>query len=143
VLLLFGVNPLLRSLGARWPLRAAELGVIVALGMAACGWPGSNFFRGFTTVTAYPAHWLKTKPNWQSPTSCPTFQAVRPELAQGHVQDWKRLGLRARKGPRPGRTFGSGTIVVALVTDCTAELPRGTAEGLRMPARTAELGGRR
>ena len=66
VLVLLGVNPLLARLSARLPLRAAELCVVVALGLAACGWPGSGFFRGFTTITAYPAHWLKTKANWQS-----------------------------------------------------------------------------
>jgi hypothetical protein len=98
VLLLLGINPLLRTLGSRLPLRAAELGVIVALGLAACGWPGSNFFRGFTTITAYPAHWLKTKANWQSANVMSYVPGGSAEFAQGQIQDWRRLGAELDRG---------------------------------------------
>ena len=108
VLLLFGVNPLLRSLSERLPLRPAEIGIIVAIGLSACGWPGSNFFRGFTTVTAYPAHWLKTKANWQSAHVMSYVPGASSEFGQGHIQDWMALGqhlmeAKASLNPSPAR----------------------------------------
>jgi hypothetical protein len=140
VLLLFGLNPLLRSLGTRWPLRAAELGVIVALGMAACGWPGSNFFRGFTTVTAYPAHWLKTKPNWQSANVMSYVPGGSAELAQGHVQDWKRLGSELDRAQGEGVRSPAGRLWSLLSPSARRSFLEGRQKGFDA-ARTAELVG--
>lgn len=64
---------------------------MVALGLAACGWPGSNFYRGFVTVTALPAHWLKTNPSWQANNVMSYVPGGSAELGQGHVRDWPRL----------------------------------------------------
>ena len=99
ILLLLCTNPLLNSLSYKYPLRASEIGVIVALGLAVCGWPGSNFFRGFATITAYPAHWLKTKANWQSAHVMSYVPGASAEFGQGHVKDWKRLALELRPPP--------------------------------------------
>ena len=66
MLLLLGVNPLLGRLGKRWPLRPGELALITALGLAVCGWPGSGFFRYFTTTLALPPKLINANPAWQA-----------------------------------------------------------------------------
>lgn len=98
VLLLLCINPLLRFIGAKSTLRASEVAVIVALGLAVCGWPGSSFFRGLTTTTAYPAHWLKTKANWQSTKVMSYVPGASAELAPGQVRDWKQLATLLEQG---------------------------------------------
>jgi hypothetical protein len=138
VVLLFGTNPLLRQLGARLPLRASELGVIVALGLAACGWPGSNFFRGFTTITAYPAHWLKTKANWQSANVMSYVPGGSAQFAQGQIQDWKRLGNELERGRGLGQSAPAGRLWSLL----PPRAQRGFAEAAEKgfdATRTAEL----
>ena len=97
VVLLLCINPLLSAVNRKLPLRASEIGVIVALGLAVCGWPGSNFFRGFATITAYPAHWLKTKANWQSTHVMSYVPGASAQFGQGHIQDWKELVLKLRE----------------------------------------------
>ena len=91
VLMLLCINPLLGTLGQRFPFRASEMAVVVALGLSACGWPGSNFFRGFATTAAYPAHWLKTKANWQSAHVMSYVPGGSDELAVGQILDFKAL----------------------------------------------------
>jgi hypothetical protein len=98
VLLLLCINPLLRFFGPKSTFKASEVAVIVALGLSVCGWPGSSFFRGFTTVTAYPAHWLKTKANWQSTKVMSYVPGASKELAPGQVRDWKRLATMLEQG---------------------------------------------
>ena len=83
------VNPALRAFGERAPLRGGEVALITALGLVACGWPGSNFYRTFTHVAALPSHWLKTKANWQSANVMSYVPGASAELGQGHVRDWK------------------------------------------------------
>ncbi len=89
--LMLVVSPLLRLAGKNLPFRAGEIAVITALGLVACGWPGSNFYRGFTTASALPAHWYKTKANWQSANVLSYVPGASAELGQGHIQDWKAL----------------------------------------------------
>ncbi|MDX2052754.1 MAG: DUF6785 family protein [Polyangiaceae bacterium] len=91
VVLLFAVNPLLGRLGPRAALKAGEVAVVVAIGLAACGWPGSNFYRAFATVTALPSHWLKTKTAWQSTNVFSYVPGASAELGQGHVKNWEKL----------------------------------------------------
>ena len=43
-----------------------EVGVVVAMGLAACAWPGSGFWRYLAGVTAMPAHLQQTEPTWQA-----------------------------------------------------------------------------
>ncbi len=91
VVLLLGINPALRTLGPRFPLKGSEIAVVVALGLAACGWPGSNFYRAFATVTALPSHWLKTKTAWQSTNVFSYVPGASSEFGQGQVKAWERL----------------------------------------------------
>lgn len=138
ILLLLCINPLLNSINYKYPLRASEIGVIVALGLAVCGWPGSNFFRGFATITAYPAHWLKTKANWQSAHVMSYVPGASAEFGQGHVKDWKRLALELR--PLPGTQPNSPAARVWSLMPETAQ--RNFAEGIDKgfdPGRTADL----
>ena len=138
VLVLLGVNPLLGRLRSRLPLRAAELGVIVALGLAACGWPGSNFFRGFTTITAYPAHWLKTKANWQSANVMSYVPGGSAEFAQGHIQDWKRLGAELDRGRTLGPSTPAGRLWSLLPPSAQRSFAEGEQKGFDA-SRTADL----
>ena len=87
VFLLLVVNPLLQRLGKGLALEASEVAMIVAIGLAACGWPGSNFYRGFATTTALPSHWLKTKTNWQANEVMSYVPGASARLGQGHVRD--------------------------------------------------------
>ena len=138
VLVLLGVNPLLGTLRQRLPLRAAELGVIIALGLAACGWPGSNFFRGFTTITAYPAHWLKTKANWQSANVMSYVPGGSAEFAQGHIQDWKRLGAELDRGRTLGPSTPAGRLWSLLPPSAQRSFAEGEQKGFDA-SRTADL----
>lgn len=91
VLFLLVLNPLAHRLGKGLPLKKSEIAVMVALGLASCGFPGSNFYRGFVVVTALPAHWLKTNPSWQASHVMSYVPGGSSELGQGHVLDWPRL----------------------------------------------------
>ncbi len=111
LLLLIAVNPLLGvmrdKLGLsfiRGPLRPAELAIITALGLAACGWPGSNFYRGFTPIVTMPQHWLKTEASWKAANVMSYVPGGSSQLAEGFVQDWPGLirGLRAGAEPDAG-----------------------------------------
>ena len=96
-LLLLVVNPGLARLRPAFALRAAEVAVITALGLVACGWPGSNFFRTFTHMAAMPSHWLKTRPSWQSAHVMSYVPGASAELGQGHVRDWDALARKLRQ----------------------------------------------
>ncbi|MFA9477947.1 DUF6785 family protein [Phycisphaerales bacterium AB-hyl4] len=93
VVLMLGVNPLLRLLGPRWSLGTAELAVIVALGLTSCGWPSFSFYRYFITITAMPNHWQGPKADWQAVGVMRYLPGGDPRLAEGHVQDWEALIL--------------------------------------------------
>jgi hypothetical protein len=103
-LLILVLNPLLSAVGKRLPLRGGEIAVITAIGLSACGWPGSNFFRGFTTVTALPAHQLKTKADWQATNVMSYVPGGSAEIGQGHIRDPRALVItlsRAGSSPQP------------------------------------------
>jgi hypothetical protein len=102
VFALLVVNPLLRRGGRGWPLKASEIAVMIAIGLAACGWPGSNFYRGFTTVTALPSHWLKTDSSWQANKAMSYVPGASAELGQGHVQDWRGLVTKVQAASAAG-----------------------------------------
>jgi hypothetical protein len=91
ILLLLVVNPILNRLGRGFSLSGSEIAIIVAIGLASCGWPGSNFYRKFATALAFPSHWLKTKPSWQSTQIMSYVPGGSAEVAVGHVQDWPGL----------------------------------------------------
>ncbi|MEX0745713.1 MAG: DUF6785 family protein [Phycisphaeraceae bacterium] len=103
VVLLLAVNPLLRLLGERWVLLGPELAVIVALGLASCGWPSFSYFRYFITITAMPAHWQGPEAGWQAAGVMRYLPGGDPLLAEGHVQDWPALASAvADSSHRPG-----------------------------------------
>lgn len=138
VLLLLCLNPLLHVFGPKATFKASEVVVIVALGLAVCGWPGSNFFRGLTTVTAYPAHWLKTKANWQSAKVMSYVPGASAELAPGQVRDWKQLALLL-EGGRDQPTVNPQKHIHQLLTDSAQRsLHEGIARGFD-GARVSEL----
>ncbi|MFA9480340.1 DUF6785 family protein [Phycisphaerales bacterium AB-hyl4] len=94
MLLLLIINPLLGSVSAKLPLRPAELAILVAVALAACGWPGSGFYRGIATTTALPAHWLQTNSGWRAAEVMSYVPGGSPHVAPGQVRDWSALAAR-------------------------------------------------
>lgn len=105
VVLLLGINPILLRFGRGIAFRRSEVALMLTLGLAACGWPGSNFYRGFTTVTALPAHWIKTNPSWQANHVLSYVPGASAELGQGHVQDWLEV-INSALPPEGARLVG-------------------------------------
>jgi hypothetical protein len=108
LLLLIAINPFLGALRdklrlgfVKGPLRPVEIGLIAAIGLAACGWPGSNFYRGFTPIVTMPQHWLKTEASWKAANVMSYVPGASAELAEGHVQDWEALIEGLRDGAEP------------------------------------------
>ena len=94
LLLLLAVNPLLRVCNRSWPLRPSEFALAIALGLAACGWPGSNFYRTAVFNVAMPPHLERTQASWQGQHVMSYVPGGSPLLAQGHVSDWRRMARR-------------------------------------------------
>jgi hypothetical protein len=88
---LLGLNPLLRRVGPGWPLRASEVGVIAAIALAACAYPGSNWGRYFGTMATMPAYHARTLPDWQTHQVLSYLPGGSPLLAPGQVRDWASL----------------------------------------------------
>ncbi len=149
-LLLFFLVPALRACGWRRALGGREVLVITAIALAACGWPGSGFYRGFTTVAALPSHWLKTTPAWQANEVMSYVPGASAELGQGHVQDWPALCAELGRaavspGPSPARRlwerltpegqrlFAQATRDPGATTSLAPELTRALNEALRRP----------
>ncbi len=91
VLLLLVCNPLLRAIGPRLVLNGRQMAIITAVGLAACGWPGSNFFRVFGGATAMPAHLIHNEPSWQAAEVLSYVPGGSSRLAPGHVRNWEGL----------------------------------------------------
>lgn len=107
LLLLFVLNPILGSLRGRVePLRPSEVTLVVALGLAACPWPGSNFMRHFTHFMVVPAHQYPTRPNWQATNVLSYIPGQSPLLAEGYVSDWSKLVADLRRGSAPDAPSG-------------------------------------
>jgi len=149
-LLLFFAVPALRACGWRRALGGREVLVTTAIALAACGWPGSGFYRGFTTVAALPAHWLKTTPAWQANAVMSYVPGASAELGQGHVQDWPALcaelerasaaaapsparRLREALTPEGRRLFAQAEREPGTVASLVPELTRALNEALRKP----------
>lgn len=91
VLLVLGVNPLLRALPSTSPLSSLEIGVILALGLSACAWPSFSFHRAFVANTALPLHWEKVKPAWQAHHVMSYVPGGSAELPDGHIRNTRAL----------------------------------------------------
>ncbi|MEX0777154.1 MAG: DUF6785 family protein [Phycisphaeraceae bacterium] len=102
LILLLGVNPILRLMGAKAPLRGGELAVIVALGLAVCAWPGSGLLRYFVHYVALPSHMLSVRLAWQQHQVMSYTPGISPLLAPGFVADWPGLALRLRSAADDG-----------------------------------------
>jgi len=97
VLVLIVINPLLRVRALRGP----EIALITAMGLAACGWPGSNFFRVFTPALARPGELLKDNPAWQAVNVMSYIPGGAAEIGAAHVTDWPGLVQKLRQGAQP------------------------------------------
>lgn len=94
VLLLLVVNPLLRKRA----LRTAEIGVLTAIGLAACGWPGSNYFRLFTGIVARPGQLARDNAAWKQAHVLSYLPGGWAEIAEGQVTDWEGLARKLAEG---------------------------------------------
>lgn len=91
ILLLLLLNPLLRLFHPKLPLAGREMLVIIALGLAACAWPSSNFYRGAGTFVTMPPHLEKTQNAWQAQNIMSYVPGGSPLVAQGHVRNWREF----------------------------------------------------
>ncbi|MEX0655241.1 MAG: DUF6785 family protein [Phycisphaeraceae bacterium] len=91
VILLLVLNPLLRAIGANLPLRGGEIALITAIGLAACGWPSSNFYRSFATIATMPSHWLRSEASWRAAQVMSYVPGGSADVAAGHVPNWPGL----------------------------------------------------
>jgi hypothetical protein len=91
VILILLINPILRRFGPGAPLKPLELAICTAIGLAACGWPGSSFFRYFSDVIALPAHTYNSKANWKSANVMSYVPGGSPLLGEGHIRDINAL----------------------------------------------------
>ncbi len=107
VLLMIVLNPLLAMISSRLALKASELAIIAALGLAVCGWPGSGYYRYFTGNLAMPAHHIKTKANWQAANVLSYLPGGSALLGEGHVRNWNGLATTLVKA---GEGFGQPTL---------------------------------
>lgn len=115
VLLTFAINPLARVIGFKSNLRAGELAIITVMGLAACGFPSSGFYRTFYNTVTLPAHWLRSNTAWQSTQVMSYVPGASPDVAAGHVMDFPALHQ--------------------FLLDAT-KLPNGNAEAKQMPGPT-------
>lgn len=136
IVVLLLVNPLLRLLGARATLSTGQIALIVAVGLTACAWPGSNFFRIFTGITAMPAHLAKNRPGWQGVEVFSYVPGGSPRLAPGHVHDWPALA-RSLVDAEPGTPL---TLLRQRMNPAAVDLLRETARTGRFdPAHLSQV----
>ena len=134
LLLLFAINPLLGGVfGSKGPYSAGEVAIVLAIALAACGYPGSNYYRTFTTNVVMPSYWYRTQANWQAQNLFAYVPGGTGELAQGHVRDWRELAEQVHEA-EPGEVGGPGGMLrEALPEEARREFDR-VAEGGPMDA---------
>ncbi|MBD3422529.1 MAG: hypothetical protein GF398_20630 [Chitinivibrionales bacterium] len=91
IFLVLGINPLLKLLRINSLLRPGEIGVIMALGLVVCGWPGSSFFRTFASLITNSSKMATQQTNWKATHVMSYVPGASPKLAEGFVDDW--IGL--------------------------------------------------
>jgi hypothetical protein len=87
IVLLLGVNPLLRRWGRVRPMSLVEVGVVLALGLAVCGWPGTSYFRSFTQIMVLPAFEEPARPGWRGARVLAYVPGEHDRVAAGHLRD--------------------------------------------------------
>lgn len=139
VVVLLGINPLLGP----GRLRGRELAMIAAIGLAACGWPGSGFFRTFNTSVSLPGYLIRNNAAWQAANLMSYVPGGSAELGEGHVSDW--IGL-ARKLTAAGEASTSDdadrplrVIWEQLPPDVRALLPQAVERGRLDPVERQRL----
>ncbi len=91
LVLLLGVNPLLRLVSPNWPLRGSEIALILALGLAVCAWPGSGLLRYMGQYVVTPGHTLQIKSAWQATRVMSYLPGGSAQIAEGYITDWDAL----------------------------------------------------
>ncbi|MFA7236592.1 MAG: DUF6785 family protein [Phycisphaeraceae bacterium] len=91
ILLLLVFNPVMRLFSRRYTLKVGELAVIVVMGLAVCGWPGSGFFRTLTTSVAMPTHFVRNNAAWRTTGVMSFVPGGAARIAPGQVVDWPGL----------------------------------------------------
>lgn len=104
LLLVLGVNPLLRWIKPRLLLTGSELATIVILCFFVCHVAGRGLAHYFTDYLILPHYYNQTTPGWQSKP---------PSIEAREVTDWPRLALRLREGSQSGSP-GLRTVWAAL-----------------------------
>ena len=101
--LVFLANPLVAALSRRSALSASEIALVAALGLAACAWPGSNFYRMSTGMTAMPNYLINFQTSWQASNLLSYVPGASHRLAPGQVKDWPKLIERIVDAPDDAR----------------------------------------
>lgn len=91
VLFLLLINPMLGLIGRRWMLGSRELAIVCAIGLMACVWAGSNFYRTFVSNMVFPANDMRAKSSWQSAQVMSYLPGGSADVAEGHVTNWTQL----------------------------------------------------
>lgn len=100
-LLLLALNPLLQRSGVAAPFRPTEIAVVLMMGLAVCGWPGTSYFRFFTHLMAVPAHRVEERPDWRATGVLSYAPGGPPLIAEGHLVDADGLLARLRASDEP------------------------------------------
>lgn len=106
--LALGLNPALSRLGRsrRWPaalgpLSVREVCVIAALGLGACGWAGSGYFRTFLTVLVVPGDQQRANPGWVAAGVLSYVPGGDPRLAPGQLRGLSGVAVASAEAPSP------------------------------------------
>lgn len=132
VVIVLLVNPLLRRIRDKFALRPLEIAIIVAIGLASCGWPGSSFFRVFTGLVGLPGHLYNGKMAWQGQHAMSYVPGCSPFVGAAQVREADKLAddiARAAQGQQEtpyGRLWATlpleGRELVSMVHGGTASL---------------------
>lgn len=87
LLLLFLLNPLWAWVTRRSALSGREIAIGAAIGLAACSWPGSSFYRVATGVVALPQHLINFEPSWQANELMSYLPQASHRIAPGQISD--------------------------------------------------------
>ena len=112
ILFLLLVNPVLQRMRRTLVFTGGELAVILALTLAACAIPSSNFLRNFAPSLMMPHHHERTKPGWSENdilSLAPSFMLADPgendEALTGFVQGMASGGEGMRWSDLPWRSW--------------------------------------